>query len=327
MPELSEFLAACPLRAGVRLISEPRSFAHPEEKYDQQYGIERLDLDFYRDEGEALVELCRDYDCPAGPALEIGCGAGRFSLSLALAGISSHLVLTDPSPSFCEITAAKLARLPQPAPAIEIAVLDAGDLSRFPRNAFSLIVLRSTLHHIADVARFLSECAGALVPEGLVLFEEPCYEGYLVMGVIARLMPSVLKGRGVKLTEKHVAAMRCFADTMLFYVRRDVDKSAAEDKHIFRADELMRASSAAGLRLEHFPNRVFGNIRERNSALPRDYFRKFFFDYVRYAMNWDPELVDLTERHIAEYLDYFAPLVSGGAMPHTYGVFLCKKTA
>jgi hypothetical protein len=134
-----------------------------------------------------------------------------------------------------------------------------------------------------------------------------------------------LKANRVRLSKKHWKDLEMFAETMKFYARRDLDKSTSEDKHLFRIDELMRICLACGIRLEHFPNRVFGNVDRRNDPLESGYFTQFYSDYMQYSLAFDADLVHTVMRYGKKYLDYFAPLSAGGAAPYTYGTFLCKK--
>jgi SAM-dependent methyltransferase len=327
MSLLDDFLQNCPQKEGVFEISKPRFFQHPEQAYDAQYGIDALDLPYHRREGKALLDLCEEFGYDrTNPALEIGCGTGRISLSLILSGRIDEFLITDPSPAFCRIAASKLSKVTPPPPVnARLAVLLAEDVGRLPKSLFSLIALRSTLHHILDVAKFFFDCAQALAPGGVMLFEEPCYEGYVVMGAITQCLPDILKANGVRLSKKHLNDVQLFAETMRFYARRDMDKSAGEDKHLFRVDELMRTCGECGLRLEHFPNRTFSNIERRNEELEPNFFEEFYLDYMKHAMAWDQDLIKDVMRCAKKYLEYFAPLSAHGAAPYTYGTFLCKK--
>ncbi len=328
MNVLNQFLQNCRQEDGVFLISEPRFFQHPEEAYDARFGFKQIDLQAYRNEGKVLLDLCEEFGFDASlPVLEIGCGTGRLSLALALSGHRGEILVTDPSPAFCRITAQKLSSLPPPVADTKIGLLVAEDLFKLPKNAFSLIVLRSVLHHILDIPRFFADCSKLLAPGGLMLFEEPCYEGFLMMGIMTQFMPDILKAQGVTLSDKHLADIQIFADTMKFYARRDVDKSTCEDKHLFRPDELMRISYECGMHLQLFPNRVFADIHHRNEPLDAKYFERFYYDYMKYALAWDQDLLDVFERYGKKYLDYFLQLMPAGAAPYTYGTFLCKKTA
>lgn len=327
MSILNTFLQNCQQQQGIFEISKPRFFQHPEEAYDAQYGIDALDLPYHRREGKALLDLCEEFGYDrTKPTLEIGCGTGRVSLSLVLSERVEEILITDPSPAFCRIAGAKLSRLAPPHPHVKIGVLLAEEICRLPKEVFSLIALRSTLHHILDVRQFFFDCADVLAPGGLILFEEPCYEGYVVMGAITQFMPEILKANRVRLNKKHLNDIQMFAETMRFYARRDMDKSSCEDKHLFRLDELMRICNDCGLRLEHFPNRTFGNIERRNEPLETNYFEQFYHDYMKYALAWDRDLTDSVMRYGKKYLEYFSPLAANGAMPYTYGTFLCKKT-
>jgi len=326
MTVLTNFLQNYRQEEGVFVISEPRSFYHPEDAYDPQYGIDQIDLESYRHEGRVLLDLCNEFGYDSGmPALEIGCGTGRLSLSLAMSGQLGEILITDPSPAFCRITAGKLSDTLPGFTGAKTAILIATDLEKLPKGAFSLIALRSTLHHILDIPRFFHDCAELLAPGGLIVFEEPCYEGYLMMGAMTLFMPDILRGHGVELTAKQLNDVHTFVEAMNFYARRDLDKSACEDKHLFRPDELMCICDDNGLRLELFPNRTFGELHLRNERLSEHYFERFYFDYLKYCMAWDRELLGIFERYAKKYLEYFQPLALGGATPYTYGTFLCKK--
>jgi 2-polyprenyl-3-methyl-5-hydroxy-6-metoxy-1,4-benzoquinol methylase len=324
---LNEFLQKCPQQDGIFAISEPRFFQHPEAAYDAQYGIETGDLEPYRDEGNALIDLCEQFGADLSkPALEIGCGTGRLSLSLALPGRLHEILITDPSPAFCKIAARKFSSVTTPGTDTKLAILMAEDVRKLPQGAFSLIALRSVLHHILDIRRFFFACSDLLAPGGVMLFEEPCYEGYVVMGAMTQFMGDILKSQGVVLSDKHLNDIQQLTETMRFYARRDMDKSGCEDKHLFRVDDLMRICQKCGLRLEMFPNRILADIEHRHEPLPERYFERFYFDYLKYAMAWDPELIGLFERHCKKYFDFFTVLGTGGAMPYTYGTFVCQKT-
>jgi ubiquinone/menaquinone biosynthesis C-methylase UbiE len=326
MPVLDPYLGEYELQDGILLISAPRPFQHPEEDYDKQYHVDRMDVATYRSQGEALAELCDEFGWNAGgPVLEIGCGTGRLSLALALSGRFQEILATDPSPAFCGITARKLRALEPLCKHVRVAVMSAEDLERLPSSTFSVIALRSVLHHILDIRQFFFECSRILAPGGLLIFEEPCYEGYVLMGAILQFMPAVLRAQGIEPGDEQLRRIQWMCDTMKWYARRDVDKSAAEDKHLFRPDELMNLCAECHLALDLFPNRLFSNIRERYEPLPQDYFDRFFMTYITDAMQWPADLIDLFDRHVRSYLDYFGLFAEGGAMPYTNSTFVCKK--
>jgi 2-polyprenyl-3-methyl-5-hydroxy-6-metoxy-1,4-benzoquinol methylase len=205
-------------------------------------------------------------------------------------------------------------------------MLTAEDLGLLPDAIFSLIVLRSTLHHILDVPAFLDACSKKLSEGGLLMFEEPCHDGYLLMGAMNQFLPTVLRSKGIELDAASLESVRMMTAFMQFYARRDLDKSHAEDKHLFRPDELMRIAAECGMELEMFPNRTYSQLDQNAEPCSPDYFFAFYSEYLQYSMSWDEKLVALVREHMSEYFTYFHPLASGNALPYCYGSFILKKT-
>lgn len=113
---------------------------------------------------------------------------------------------------------------------------------------------------------------------------------------------------------------------MQFYCRRDIDKSLAEDKHLFRPDELMVSGRALGLELSHYPNRRLTHSPETSDAARIGYFGRFFPDYVRYCMDWDAALSDKVARAMSNYFAFFEPLESSeNTTPRCFGIFVFTK--
>ena len=208
-----------------------------------------------------------------------------------------------------------------------MAVLLSEDLDRLLPESYALVIMRSVLHHVADIPKFLRDCARILVPGGLLLCEEPCQEGYLLMGAMTLMVPDLLQAKGIVLSSEQMHRVREFVDTMQFYARRDVDKSSAEDKHLFRPDELMRLGNLSHMEMHCFANRTFGDIRKRNETLPSNYFEAFYFNYLKYCMSWDDELLQVFSEHVRKYWDYFSCLAFQNALPYTYSTFLWRKLA
>ncbi|MEJ0000275.1 MAG: class I SAM-dependent methyltransferase [Verrucomicrobiota bacterium] len=165
-------------------LSEARAYQHPEEKYDEQYHI--ANETFVH--GAGLVRSLRSARADfSGPRLELACGTGLLTVGLVRDCPYPSVIVTDASTKFLEITRRKLATFKSPAP-VHLAVLLAEDLQRFPLGSLSLIVLRSALHHFIDVAAFIQVASRALKPGGVLAFEEPCEEGYLLMGLIGQVL-------------------------------------------------------------------------------------------------------------------------------------------
>jgi SAM-dependent methyltransferase len=187
--------------------------------------------------------------------------------------------------------------------------------------------MRSVLHHIADIPKFFRDCARILAPGGLLLCEEPCQEGYVLMGAMTQMAPDMLKAKGVVLSPEQMDRIREFAGGMQFYARRDVDKSRDEDKHLFRPDELMSLCHLNRMEMHFFSNRTFADIHKRDEPLPSNYFEVFYFNYLKYCVSWDNDLLQLFSEHVRPFFDYFSCLAFKSALPHTYSTILCRKPA
>jgi ubiquinone/menaquinone biosynthesis C-methylase UbiE len=311
-------------RDGVTWLSEARAFSHDEGEYDAQYASEADRPEV----GQGAVALMRALDADlGGPALEVACGTGLLSVGLAAAGAYPGLIVTDASPRFLELTRRKLARNGLEDRA-RYAVLRFEDLPRLPAETLSLVVLRSALHHVLDVERFVADTARLLRPGGVLAFQEPCAEGNVLMGALAHFVPMVMQAAGHAPTARQREQLRLFEDTIRFYARRDVDKAAAEDKHLFRPHELVEVGRGCGLEVRFLPNVVFEDcVGGLPPARRPGSFFGFFHDYLRYCMAFDAELVTLFSEHFARHCALVEELSRTGDGPAMHGVFACRKSA
>jgi ubiquinone/menaquinone biosynthesis C-methylase UbiE len=328
-PSLSAFLQTKPVVNGTFEISPARSFQHDETDYDRQYAGDRYSIDDLKTEARHLIELCARHGLPAGaPILEIGCGTGRISVGLASQPGIGQLLITDPSPAFCRIVQRKLVDSAVDVHNVDFGILQAEDVGLLPPGSVSLIVLRSVLHHIADVDAFLQSCANVLPSGGLLVCEEPYYDGYVMMGFIGQFIEDALNSNGYECSQSECALIENFIATMQFYSRRDVDKSQAEDKHLFRPDELMASGREMGLKLTHYPNSRMTSPQEADESARIGYFQRFFADYVRYCMDWPQDFSSRVATATRKYFKFFEPLERGGnTAPWCYGTFVFTKKA
>lgn len=325
---LQRYLKALPLLEGAYVISPVRGYQHAEGDYDRQYGIDQSDTEQVRNEAGHLLDICRRHGFTQGmDVLEIGCGTGRISLGLAMQADIRHLFLTDPSPVFCGIVQKKLTQIPVAAAQVDFGVLGAEDIGKLPPGAVSMILLRSVLHHISDVDQFLRDCAHVLPTGGILVCEEPYYEGYMIMGLLGQLIPDALALSGYQCTAEERKLADYFVATMQFYCRRDMDKSKDEDKHLFRPDELMVSGRAVGLELTHYPNRRITDSEETYLGTHAGYFERFFAEYVRFCMGWPRDFAERVILATQKYFQFFGPLEGGGnTTPACFGTFVFVKT-
>lgn len=304
-------------------LSPERAYAHAEEAYDDQYGVVAADPE----QGEGLCALATTHGVDLrGPALEIGCGTGRLTYGLARHYPGPDVLITDPSPTFLRLTQNHLDAGAVGAARVHYAILSGDDLGALPPGMFSLITMRSTLHHLLQPDAFIVACARALRPGGaLVMGAEPVESGYLLMGVVGQSIAPVLQSAGVPLRPAWVEQLRGFTDTVKFYCQRDIDKATAEDKHLFRVHEMSDLGHRHGLRLRFFPNAAFSDYVA--PFLPEfESFSHFFLNYLQYCMLFDREFLKHIRRHLKPQLKYIDECYRSHVGPTITGVFLLQKT-
>lgn len=343
------WLAGLPRLGGYVCISDARRFAHDESKYDEQYSSDPGNMKV----GQGLIALLRECGADtSGPALEIGCGTGLLSLGLAVESPYPLTILTDPSPAFLRLTEDKVKKAGVNPDRVCFALLKGEEVDRLPESSLSLIALRSTLHHILDVDEFIANAARALKPGGVLTFEEPCLEGYILMGAMIQFLPTAARAAGKPLTEPQEQAVDLFVRTMAFYARRDLDKTQAEDKHLFRVDELMNTGARCGLTVEFKPNRAYesflepkrtrgwgevfmerlrgmvtsGIVVQERRREEIAWYRRFMRSYAKYCMSWDDGLVAAFDEFMPQHCRFVEDASMGTNGPYLHGVFVCRKT-
>jgi len=305
-------------------LSPERPYAHAEEAYDSQYGVTAAEPE----SGQGLCALLKTHEVETtGPALEIGCGTGRLTYGLAKHYPGPDFLITDPSQAFLRLTQSQFGSGAGFPPRLHFAVLNADDLDQLPPEMFSVIAMRSTLHHILEVKKFIAASARILRPGGaLVMGAEPCESGYILMAAVSQGIAPALQAAGVELRPAWKEQLRVFADTVKFYCRRDIDKSTAEDKHLFRDHELADLGFEHGLNLRFFPNAAFSDY-----APPYlnefETFSAFFLNYLQFCMLFDDEFLKQIRRHLKPQLKYIDDCYRSHVGPAITGVFLFKKAA
>lgn len=259
------------------------------------------------------------------PALILENRSGGLSYGLAESLVYPLAVFADPSEGFLTQLKAAFAPRPLDHDRLAYAILGVDETPLVPPGSLSLIVLRHRLNRMLDVGAFLSSCARALVPGGVLTFEEPFQEGLLLMGALARFIPAMAQASGIVVTEGQMAQINAFTETMKFYSRRDVDKSKAGVKHLFRPDELQAMCAKCGLDMEFHGNAGYATLGMSAASHPPHWFRLQFRSYVRNLMGFGEEFAQLFDATIAPYCDYIDEGSAGGRGPNVTGVCICRK--
>ncbi|RFC36367.1 MAG: Methyltransferase domain-containing protein [Candidatus Nitrotoga sp. LAW] len=294
------------------LISPHRKYQHDEQSYDNQYQISSYDYVA----GEGLQRLAESLNLDLNnPILELGCGTGRLSVGLLKAFDPAKVLVTDASSIFLDISRQKFLENGLALP--HLGLLQFEDIGALPDDTFSLIVIRSALHHVDKYDEFLVAASKKLVRGGSLVFQEPLYEGLFVLGLIAKYLQKSTSDKEL------LKDLRLLSDTMRFYCRTDVDKSLAEDKYVFRLNDILSAANKAELGLKFFPNRSFEDFAGEPSQF--DY-SKFAQNYLKYCMSFSDKTVTFFMSNASDVLEYIAEISGTDHAPESSGVFVLTRT-
>jgi len=295
------------------LISEHRKYQHDEQSYDKQYQISPYDYVA----GEGLLNIAKSLNLDIkNPILELGCGTGRLSVGLIKAFDPAKVLVTDASSIFLDISRQKFLENGLSLP--HLGLLQFDDIGALPDDAFSLIVIRSALHHVDKYDEFLVAASKKLVRGGALVFQEPLYEGLFVLGLIAKFLQKSTND------EEILKDLKLLSDTMRFYCRTDVDKSLAEDKHTFRLSDILNAANRAELSLKFFPNRSFEDFAGEPSQFN---YSKFAQSYLEYCMSYSDKTVTFFMSNASDVLEYIEEISGTARAPESSGVFVLMRPA
>ncbi|MDR3045003.1 MAG: class I SAM-dependent methyltransferase [Desulfovibrio sp.] len=337
------WLASQRTQDGMLLLGDARPFFHDEAAYTAHHGEDPAPFDA----GQGLAALLRATGADmSAPALEIGCGFGYLSLGLARDNPFPLLLLTDTSPGFLRILGDRLDahgvvwRAGDDAhdvpgvsdtrasgtDTVRLGILSGDAMQEIPDASLSCIAMRATLHHVADVDAFLAQAARVLRPGGHLVFEEPCREALLLMGVLVAQMPELAAARGVEVTPRQLELVDLFRRMVEFYCRQDIDKSTAEDKHLFHPVEIAARCRAHGFDTTVYANTSLASLKylHAESPLPPTFFHDTTRAYIGEVCRM-PELVPLFDATIADACAYIDACSRGGRGPHYIGVFDARR--
>ena len=262
-------LSAYRTDSGIALISEPQAFEGGEELYDQTIGGAQRE-DALRCGRGALQLAHRHAGRTIRSVLEIGAGGGTCSLglvaNLASAGASSAALITDTSPAFLKMIRRKLTAQGVDAASTRFATLAGEDLARLPAGSMDAIVIASALHHVGDWRAFLADAANILREGGVLVIQEPCREGNLMMGMALDVALSPLWPSPAPLPAADRQKLERCRDSIYFLANSRIVKQG-EDKHSFLVNELADAADVAGFaRSIFYANAHFQDLADTELA-------------------------------------------------------------
>lgn len=235
---------------GYVLISESQSFGSAnlsgEKEYSKQFHVN----DTYT---HNLIRGLR-YLLPNkkyGRILEIGSGTGILSKALALGIDSDGLVVSDSSKEFLSMTRHAIGDIRKD---ISYAVLNGCDINKLPDCYFSIVAFRYLLHHVLDWKSFLGAVSEKVLTNGCIVFEEPCVEGFLLQILATALCKADCKDSTV------TSDLDNFVNTIMWYLRTEVDKTKSEDKHLFQPDEIFSFFNDLGFLGKFYPNAGINDV-------------------------------------------------------------------
>ncbi len=163
------------------------------------------------------------------------------------------------------------------AQATSFATLAGEDLARLPAESLDAIVIASALHHVGDWRGFLRDAAARLRPGGVLVLQEPCREGNLMMGLALDLVLSPLWPTEALDSMDQERITRC-RDSIYFLADSTIEKHG-EDKHSFLITELIAGADTAGFGKSYFySNGHFHDLAD--SDLSRHQGRCSFIEYL-----------------------------------------------
>ncbi|MDH4316867.1 MAG: glycosyltransferase [Desulfobulbaceae bacterium] len=343
---VEEWLAAATEEESIYYMTPVRGYQHEEESYDEQYGIVANDFTY----GNGLGNLLASRECDfSAPALEIGCGTGMLTVGICKSNKFPLFIASDASSAFLNILKKKLDKANIFDEKTRLAVIDGDALESAPRNSFSLIVLKATLHHITDPGQFIKNISELLVPNGMLVFNEPCWEGNVLLGLMAQgLMDKRYNSssrkfwKGFGLAQEFIAKrfgngvggwvsrptnfakLQLLIDTMKAASRRDIDKSTWEDKHLFKLADILEWGRTSNLDVEFIANRDFNEFADDAEWKTFSY-RKFIFAYISKCMNYGDQFARNFEADLGTSFDYLDLVSANNNSPEYHGIFLFRK--
>lgn len=325
--DIGSWLNFYPSRDAIYFISKDKSFGNREDsesQYDKQFAVDLEYIKSVQRGIEVILGNTPQVDT-SGPALEIGCGSGILSTALLRNNSYKSYLITDSSHRFLKMTRTKINDYRINNDSMSLAVLNAEDITKLPREAFSLVALRYVLHHILDWRQFLSNAASLLKTGGILILEEPCREGMILQGLLMQMLPIILKAKNKRLPEEIKKDINFFTDTIKWYLRTDVDKSKSEDKHCFKVEEIITKCNDSKMKVTFYPNSGLNELAHQTEDASQLFIQEFRHN-LRGNFGFNDELLELFEENIVSNLKFIQDISCNNCSPVCRGVFVAQKT-
>lgn len=260
----------------IHLLSPPQRFEGGEEQYDAAIGGAGRD-DLLRPGRGAWRLVTRHAARPPRAWLELGAGGGTCTLGLVAATPGMPALITDTSPRFLRMIAAKLASQGLAHGALHYATLAGEHLDRLAPESFDAVIIASALHHVWDWRGAIAAARRVLRPGGVLALQEPCREGNLMMGMVLDVALSPL-WPAEALSGDDLERIRRCRDSIYYLADTSIVKEG-EDKHSFLIDEVIAAALGAGFgQAVFYANLHFQDLAEAPEAMRRG--RVSFLGYL-----------------------------------------------
>jgi SAM-dependent methyltransferase len=309
----------------VHFISAPRQFAGGEEEYDEHIGGAYSE-DLLRPGRGAWQLVVHHARRPIQSVLEIGSGGGTCSLGLVAAARNAQAIITDTSPAFLQMVRRKLSAAGLAMSSTAFATLAGEDLHLLPPASLDAIVVASALHHVSDWRAFLCNAAVLLRPGGVLVIQEPCREGQLIMGMALDVVLSPLWPKGL-LTDADIERITRCRDTIYYMADSTMEKDG-EDKHLFLLSDLVAGANAARFDATCFyGNRHFQDLADcdltkaQSSCSIADYLGSFLEMHHRVT----PEGMQAIRQHLFPLLQRIDTRYRAGDGPPLFGCMIFRR--
>lgn len=164
--------------------------------------------------------------------IEIGAVGGTCTLGLIASAPQVSALITDTSPQFLRIVQRKLASAGIDSRNVRFATLAGEYLGKLNEAGCDAIMIASALHHVWDWRATLRQAARILRPGGVMVIQEPCREGNLMMGMALDVVLSPLWPAAHTLVQEDLRRIRMCRDSIYYLSNSNIFKEG-EDKHSF----------------------------------------------------------------------------------------------